>query len=338
MRMRRAAALAVGLLLTACSAAPTAGPTPTATVAAASPSPTAAATTPPTPAPSSSPTPIALPSIAQLSAPSGSIVWALVGGTRLFRSTDRGDTWQERPLGAQPINGQVAFIDDHEGWESAVGSAATGCQSQLVTISHTVDASASWQQLAANGLSASQCKGALYFASSSSGYLAASDRDHSPLVYFTTTGGLIWTASRPLADPPGFTTTPGGSALTPVSIRGFGAVLVADVAGPSHFAYRSSDGGATWTYAALAPDPASPIAFVSATRWLQIGAPGQSRETTDGGATWHAFTTDYSQAAPIAPSIIFGDAQTGYATVRGAIQRTVDGGAHWKSIRTPGTF
>jgi len=60
-------------------------------------------------------------------------------------------------------------------------------------------------------------------------------------------------------------------------------------------------------------------------------------ETTDGGATWHAYTTDYSQAAPIAPDIVFGDAQVGYAIVRGSIQRTVDGGAHWTTIKTPGT-
>ncbi|HTJ59582.1 MAG TPA: hypothetical protein VL333_00155, partial [Candidatus Saccharimonadales bacterium] len=60
--------------------------------------------------------------------------------------------------------------------------------------------------------------------------------------------------------------------------------------------------------------------------------------TTDGGATWHSFTTDYQQAAPVPPVITFGDAQVGYATVRGAIQRTIDGGAHWSAIRTPGTF
>ena len=336
--MLRAVAFALSILLVACSAAPAAAPSATpaasATVAAASPSPTPASTTA---APIASLTPIPLPSIAQLSAPSGSIVWALVGGTRLFRSTDRGDTWQERARPAQPLNGQVSFVDDHEGWEAVVGSAATGCQAQLVTISHTVDAGATWQQLPANGLSGSQCKGPLYFASSSSGYLAAFDRDHSPLVYFTTTGGLSWTASRPLTDPPGFTTTPAGSALTPVSIRAFGTVALADVTGQSaHHVYRSSDGGATWTYASTAP--ALAITFVTATRWLQIGAPGESKETTDGGAGWHAFTTDYSQAAPIAPAITFGDAQVGYATVRGVIQRTVDGGVHWSLIRTPGTF
>ena len=105
-----------------------------------------------------------------------------------------------------------------------------------------------------------------------------------------------------------------------------------------HNAYRSTDGGATWTFVTTAPSQQDVIAFVTATRWVQISSPGNSKETTDGGATWHAFTTDYQQAAPVAPAITFGDAQVGYATVRGAIQRTIDGGAHWSALRTPGTF
>ena len=58
--------------------------------------------------------------------------------------------------------------------------------------------------------------------------------------------------------------------------------------------------------------------------------PGSSSSaTTDAGASWHSFATDYVQAAGVPPQIVFGDAQTGYATVRGGIQRTSDGGVHW---------
>ena len=103
----------------------------------------------------------------------------------------------------------------------------------------------------------------------------------------------------------------------------------------AQYVYRSTDGGTTWGYSSSVPDDGGAVAFVTASRWLQITVP-TSKETTDGGASWHPFTTDYSQAAPIAPSIVFGDAQTGYATVRGAIQRTTDGGVHWTYIGTPG--
>jgi len=335
-------ALLVGFIV-ACSAPPaaTSSASPSPTLAAPSPTPTATVTASPTAVPTSvlpvSPTPIVLPNDAQINAPSGSVVWAVVGGTRLFSSTDRGDAWQERPLTTDPTgNGQVSFVDDREGWISVVGAPATGCQAQLVTIWHTGDAGSTWQQLAGNGLGFNGCKGALRFADRSTGYLAA----YRPLlIYFTVTGGAGWAPSRPLADPPGFTTSVGAKELVPGALRVFGAVVLADVMGQStHYAYRSSDGGSTWTYASTAPNQLDAIAFVTATRWLQIGAPDASKETTDAGATWHAFVTDYQQAAPVAPAITFGDAQVGYATVRGAIQRTIDGGAHWTPIRTPGTF
>lgn len=343
--MLRIFAIALTVLFISCSAAPAAAPSATATVsptvAAASPSPSPSVTPTSTAVSTPSPTPILLPSFAQLSAPPGSVVWAIVAGTRLFRSTDRGDTWQERSLPSRPAN--LAFIDDHEGWMDPAGSPATQCNGQKVAIWHTADAGATWEQLGATGIADGQCKGALAFTDVTHGFLGAYSTSDPPAIYRTADGGRTWTSSAPLADPPGFTTRPGGFALAAGAVRGFGGTLLVEASGNAgnetrHYAFRSGDGGATWTYASTAPNAMDQISFVTATRWLQIGSPGDSKETTDAGATWHAFTTDYQQAAPIAPSIVFGDAQVGYATVRAAIQRTIDGGAHWTSIRTPGTF
>jgi photosystem II stability/assembly factor-like uncharacterized protein len=125
-------------------------------------------------------------------------------------------------------------------------------------------------------------------------------------------------------------------------VHAFGATLLVAAQGSADgrlltYVYRSTDGGASWTYAVTAPEPGGAFAFVTATRWLQIVAPSAMKETTDGGTTWHSFATDYTQAAPIAPEIVFADALVGYATVRGGIQRTIDGGAHWTGLKTPGT-
>ncbi|HEX6061738.1 MAG TPA: hypothetical protein VF001_06675 [Candidatus Limnocylindria bacterium] len=341
--MKRLTALLFVLAISACgtpaastSASPSvaaASPTPTST-----PTPTAAPTTAAptaTAAPAASASLIPLPNVAQLSAPSANVVWALVASTRLFLSTDRGDTWKEEKQPAQTTDALVSFIDDHEGWLASLGSPATGCQTQSFALSHTADAGATWSPLTVTGIPAAQCKNNLAFRDPTNGLVSAYDGTTAPAVYRTTDGGRTWTAnSQPLPQAPGST---GG--LTVASMRVFGSVALADVSGQAkHYAYRSSDGGATWAYANTAPNQQDVIAFVTATRWLQISSPGNSKETTDGGATWHAFTTDYQQAAPVAPVITFGDAQVGYATVRGAIQRTIDGGAHWTSIRTPGTF
>jgi photosystem II stability/assembly factor-like uncharacterized protein len=78
------------------------------------------------------------------------------------------------------------------------------------------------------------------------------------------------------------------------------------------------------------------VGFLLPARWLQI-EPGSSNQTVDGGASWQQFPSEYTQAAPIAPDVVFADESTGYATVRGAIQRTVDSGTHWTTIKTPGT-
>lgn len=328
----------VVVLLAACST-PAAAPSPsaTATVAAASPTPTPAATTAPptvnpTTAPTTPPSLIPLPNVAQLSAPSATVLWALVANTRLFRSTDRGDTWQERPLQGQPANPLVSFIDDHEGWVASVGTPAAQCQTQTFALSHTADAGTTWSSVTV--IAPAGCKSTFTFGDPTHGFVAASDPNAAPVVYRSADAGQTWTASAPFPAAAGST-----SGLTPVSLRAFGPTLLADVNGRTgHNAYRSLDGGASWTYVSTAPDQQDVIAFVTATRWLQISSPGNSKETTDGGASWHAFTTDYQQAAPIAPVVTFGDAQVGYATVRGAIQRTIDGGAHWTSIRTPGTF
>ena len=334
-RMRRAVLLAALLVLvTACAAPPPASTTPTAPPSASTtPTPTAS----PSPSPTVAATPITLPSIAQLSAPSGTVVWALVAGTRLFRSSDRGDTWVERSLPTGVSNVEVSFTDDANGLLLSTGSPATECQTQTVSIWKTTNGAASWQMIASSGIPDAMCKRGLSSADSTHAFLTTSSPNAGSLIYRTADAGVSWTASAPLPIPPNLASH--GALFVSITERprAFGSVvLVGGGAGQTKDVFRSTDGGATFTYASTVAAEGL-VAYVTATRWLQILPPGSSMETTDGGASWHAFTTDYSQAAPIAPDIVFGDGTVGYATVRGAIQRTVDGGAHWTTIKTPGT-
>jgi photosystem II stability/assembly factor-like uncharacterized protein len=269
-------------------------------------------------------------------------VWALVAGTRLFRSSNRGDTWVERSLPPVLANVEVSFADDTNGFLLNPGSPATSCQTQTASIWKTADAAASWQQVAATGIADPMCKRGLAAAADSThAFFTAYGPNSGPVIYHAADGGRTWTASKPLPDPPGFTfTTPGGVVILPGRPRAFGATVLVDAQGygeQKRYVFRSADTGATFTYVSTLPTVEGAIAYVTATRWVLIAPPGSSMETTDAGATWHAYTTDYSQAAPVAGEIVFGDATVGYATVRGSIQRTVDGGAHWTTIKTPGT-
>jgi photosystem II stability/assembly factor-like uncharacterized protein len=264
------------------------------------------------------------------------VVWALVAGTRLFRSSDRGDTWTERTIPAGLANVEVAFVDDKVGLLLSKGSAATQCQSQTVAIWRTSDGAGLWQQLTATGIADAMCKQGLASADSTHAFLTTVSPNAASLIYRTADAGASWTASAPVPIPPNLASH--GALFVQITgrPRGFGSVVLVDGGdGPTKDVFRSTDGGTSFTYASnVAAD--GTVAYVTATRWLQI-APGSWMETTDGGATWHAYATDYSQAPPIAPEIVFGDATVGYATVRGSIQRTTDGGAHWTAIKTPGT-
>src|SRR6266545_6332482 len=176
-------------LLSACAAPPPAS-------SASSPPPSASAMLSPPLTPSLSPasttTPIPMPNTAQLSAPSANVLWTLVAGSRLFRSADRGETWQDRSA-ALPVgpNFEIAFVTDTEGWLATPGQPGTQCTFQSVGVAHTVDAAAMWEQLvvaasaATAGLGDRKCKGGLAFAAARRGFLGAWDPNSPPVIYRT---------------------------------------------------------------------------------------------------------------------------------------------------------
>ena len=320
-------------------------PSPTVTsVTPASPSspatPTATASAAPSQTAASGATPIPLPTFAQVAAAGNGVVWMDVNGDHLFLSLDRGATWTERTLpGARP-SGSVAFVNERDGWFLETLQPLSQCLSQDVVLWRTQDGARSWQRVSLTGLASLQCKGSVAFVDADRGYISTWDNNGAPRIYRTADGGRTWSASAPFPDPPGFVTG-GGRSLRIADVADFGSVLYADALafndGSRYHVYRSMDRGATWTFTSTAPEPGMTVALITPARWLQVVAPGYSQETTDAGASWHPYASDYSQAAPIPPQIVFGDANTGYATVRGGIQRTTDGGAHWTALRTPGT-
>jgi photosystem II stability/assembly factor-like uncharacterized protein len=293
--------------------------------------------------------PIPMPTWAQLSALPSGAVWVLVANTVLFQSTDHGSSWVQRPL--PPTNGgylpEVSFADLNNGWYSTGGSPETQCNGAGTAIWRTTDGGATWRQVVvvpgSSGIGYPQCKEGLSFIDATHGFLAAWDDNHPPSIYHTSDGGANWTAAI-LPDPPGFTTLAGGFTLRAGLVRAYGSTLLVPAWGMQpgaqaamEYVFASVNGGTTWTYLATTESGINNVTFVSASRWLELIVPEQSVETTDAGKTWHAYSSDYSQAAPVAPQIVFGDSLVGYATVRGSIQRTVDGGLHWTYIKTPGT-
>jgi len=339
-----AIAAAATLLLTACDRAPAPAPAPTltpaTTPASATPSPTATpASTPPAvrgvPAPAAW-EPDALAPV-EMSAPGQDIVWALltsIDGPALFRSTNRGDTWESRGLPPGIARGQVSFLGDREGWLGASGPASVRCPEATLVLWRTTDAGDTWTQVTTRDAGGALCAGTVSFVSPTTGFLGGARSNGGVTLYRTDDGGGTWRAAAAL---PGIDAA--GGALSLGTVRAFGSTLLLvtnPFAAPQsqgrRIVYRSTDGGATWSR--LAETGAS-LGLASASRWIVLDAPGESRESTDAGATWHPFVTDYSQASPIPPVVHFAGANVGYATTRSTIQRTIDGGVHWTRIPTP---
>ncbi len=304
-----------------------------------------------TPSPTAVDSPVVLPSQASLSAPSRDVIWAFVDYRLLFRSRDRGQTWERRQLPVtEPGAGRLAFTfaDADTGWALLPGDPATQCQAASAQVWRTSDGAQTWRLVSSvepqsetqNGIGAAQCKEFVSFVDKAHGFVTAWDDNSPPTIYRTSDGGATWRGSR-LPDPPGFKSEGGGFTLRAHPVYRFGETLLVSAygmqeSGGKGYVFKSVDGGATWTYVTTLPNPAIAVAFVTESRWLQVILPGQSLETTDGGKSWHAYASDYGQAAPVSPEVVFGDVSVGYATVRGSIQRTEDGGLHWTYIRTPG--
>lgn len=280
-----------------------------------------------------------MPSEALISTPSSNVVWVLVGGEILFRSIDRGESWDQRGLPPAGDPFMISFLSDREGWVTTIGSTGGACPDNY-GIWRTTDGGANYQQVESDGLTGNACTGALTLVDPTLAFLSGGGNETDPFMYRTTDGGASWTALTP----PSVAGAP-GSALSLGAVEAFGTTLLMQVIDwrntpPQRAVYRSTDNGTTWSFAAAIPTgqvPAS-VGLATATRWFVLGdGPSSAQETTDAGATWHPYTTDYQQAAPVGPALYFADANVGYATVRGIIRRTLDGGAHWTQLATPGT-
>ena len=297
--------------------------------------------------PSPTPHQVILPTMAQVSAPSSTVVWVLIDGY-LFRSSDQGATWQQRNWvphqggGGNPV---ISFVDDTNGWALLPGVPSTQCQEAGAQLWRTSDGAATWHLVTSvtdqtrdpKGLPLDQCKEYMAFVDSSNGFVAGHDTSHTPIISRTQDGGITWAPST-LPDPPGFKTQ-AGHAFSVMVIKNFAGDLLAGAQSGdgAEYVFRSTDGGASWSYlATTGANPYVPIAFVTEARWLVIFNNGAGQETTDAGNSWHTFASDYQDAAGVASTFVFADSLVGYGTVRGGLQKTVDGGARWVSLKTPG--
>jgi photosystem II stability/assembly factor-like uncharacterized protein len=285
-------------------------------------------TAPPTPSPSPSF------SGARLIAPSANVVWALVDGKQLYRSTDQGNTWETRKTPRAPVGNRpplISFLDARNGWELVPTSDVGQCAQEGADLWQTTDGAATWHLVSQTHSDPSpdgyvpvdQCKDAMYFKDSTHGALVIGDPTTDlPAMFRTDDGGVTWHFEGLIH---GFRRA--------VSITAVGGteVMEMDAAKSPRVYIFVNDVFVNGTVTTAPDEAASNVAFLTPTHWL-IVQPGL--ETTDAGGSWHPFNTDYSDAAGVPSQFFFADDHVGYGTGHGNVYRTTDGGAHWVLIKT----
>jgi photosystem II stability/assembly factor-like uncharacterized protein len=233
---------------------------------------------------------------------SDTTVFAGAGSGRMYRSSDRGNSWVDRgsgPWGAEPLFAIVIRGD----------RMYAGAGSGIFTSS---DEGASWIP-ASTGLKWAE--------------LQCLDVNDSGL-FVGTAGGGVWRSTDE-----GVTWNAVNSGIHDAS------VMALCVAGNSLYAatyggglYRSDDGGSSWTSSHLYPGPTGVLYAVAAKGAdLFAGGDGGVYHSTDGGTTW---TGNNPVSDPYAPAscLAFTDSGLFAGFYYVGVFRSTDNGAHWQDV------
>ena len=247
----------------------------------------------------------------------------------VLHTLNGGATWDQVGVGGLAGGSlqAVDFVSAQEGWILGDDGVAL----------HTTTGGASWSPQTVDGGATSDAWYGLDMA----------DADHGVAVGwgsggFLTVPMISYTIDGSTWQPAG---TPGAGGGEQLHAVGMADALRGVAVGSNATVIHTSDGGDTWTRFTNLPQaikdaPADlwGLSVVDAKHWWVSGSGGMVVRTADGGATWQ------EQPLPLPPGteewvtyvyqIRFADLKNGWATVRGAVYHTTNGGTTWTAQRT----
>ena len=308
----------------------------------------------------------------------GGTVWfaaeRAAGGTAqtvVYRTSDNGKHWRAAVVhwagGGQIV---LDFASPQRGWMLLLGEAGMGQMQKALY--RTTDAGASWTRLWTNTYG--PVPGALPMTGYPSGMAFADGRhgwvagyaglvtDCSPYLYASSDAGRDWQAV-PLALPPGFVARTqnapngycaSGWAPTFSSFAGVQGTLVLDlwrlqnnqVGSPTQaLAYRTDDGGRTWSYGGLLQFPGTVVPFFAdpAHGWIlglsTAGRPATLYRTANGGRSWQSLALPPAARSFVASGaqLDFVDPLHGFLLLQAQdgisqLFRSANGGSTWLAV------
>jgi photosystem II stability/assembly factor-like uncharacterized protein len=277
-------------------------------------------------------------SVAWVAAPEGD------GGTLLFfRTTDGGQTWQQKGSLQSVSPAYLSFVNAQDGWALADLNGATG--NETATLYRTTDGGGTWVQVSSTGIPPEKgtipfagTKRGLTFLNASTGWLTGFS-NVGLLLYVTHDAGVTW-QQQTLPLPSGVTEEQ-LEIIPPTFFNARDGILPVQVYIPTGgsenlVVYVTHDGGATWHSTAQVHASDRIVAFADATHgWASDGS--KLFATTDGGQQWSQLPAS-SHLHDIA-SLNFVSSTTGWVISMPAnaaleLLKTTDGGQTW-SVITP---
>lgn len=234
----------------------------------------------------------------------------LTSNTALYKSFDRGITWQIIPVPSGTTIQSFEFVDSKLGF---IGKANR-------SILKTVDGGTTWTETAIVNYSPSAIL-SIKFLNRDTGY---SFRDHNHLLK-TTDGGQTWTETNSISDD--------------ILAMSFPSDSIGYLAGESGAMFRTRNAGISWQWISplqgrYAGYNINSMHFINKDTGFATGQMGRIIKTFDGGTNW----VDYSPLHEIT-DFSFPDVSTGYASRGKLIHKTIDGGKTWNALAlSPGIF
>ncbi|MEO6095344.1 MAG: YCF48-related protein [Fibrobacteria bacterium] len=229
----------------------------------------------------------------------------IVGSTTLLKTVDGGQTWTE-PASTPFILGDVFFTSEKKG-------TATG----LFVASYTEDGGMEWSNV-------------------SYSVTASNPTSFHDLVYFNDTDGVLVGNNGEILKTPGESIHP-----TPNDLKGvsFPTREVGYAVGENGTILKTTDGGVTWKpQASGSEEDFADVFFLNANLGWVVGGFSSPAifKTADGGATWTEYKGSYG-SFPYGSlnSVVFTDANTGFAVGINFFLTTTDGGVTWKTAPAP---
>lgn len=261
----------------------------------------------------------------------------------LYRTQDGGSNWNSSAVPFAYASFQ--FLDPNNGF--ALASLGAGAGSQAVALYRTSDAGQNWMRLFTDDPTDSASSASLPLGGQKYGFAFLDDShgwvggsmpvDGYIFLYETRDGGVTWRETD-LSLPAGYELAQTGNS-GPQFFSATEGILIVNLVLPSApglatLAYRTSDGGETWTSGQVIPSgrPADFHTFSNGVAW----GGGQFYVTRDAGQTWGAVVPNQDFSASLG-SLQFASPLTGWVlTINEAsdpsLYRTTDGGATWALI------